>query len=87
MTHVESKLSREVVHATGMHETQGVSNRFSAQHTLACDWTNTSVGQCGGHDASWLTGHLNGAQLWQEKEYIFFKILQKAKGRSQLALA
>lgn len=78
LTHVEGKLSREVVHAAGVHETQGVANGFSAQHTLACDWTNTSIGQCGSHDASWLTGHLNGAQLepenWNdacEKDYVF----------------
>lgn len=70
MTHMEGKLSREVVHATGMHETQGVTDSLSAQHTLACDWTNAPIGQCGSHDASWLTGHLNGAQL-EQKNLVF----------------
>lgn len=52
VTHVERKLSGEVVHPTGMHEAQGVANGFGAQHTLACDWTNTPVGHRGGHDTS-----------------------------------
>lgn len=52
VSHMERKLSGEVIHAAGVHETQGVANGLCAQHTLACDWTNTSVGQRGGHDAS-----------------------------------
>lgn len=70
MTHMEGKLSREVVHATGMHEAQGVTNSLSAQHALACDCTNAPIGQRGSHDTSWLTGHLNGAQL-EQKNLIF----------------
>lgn len=62
-THVEGKLSREVVHAAGMHEAQGVADGLRAQHALACDWTNAPVGQRGRHDASRLTRHLDGAQL------------------------
>lgn len=63
VSHMECKLSGEIIHATGVHEAQGVSNGLCAQDTLVCDWTNTSVGQRGGHDASWLAGHLDGAQL------------------------
>lgn len=49
---MEGKLAREVIHATGMHEAEGVADSFSAQNTLPCDWTNTSIGQCGSHDTS-----------------------------------
>lgn len=62
-THMEGKLSGKVVHAAGMHEAQGVSNRLGAQHMAARDWTNTPIGQCGSHDTSWLTVYLYGAQL------------------------
>lgn len=58
-THVEGKLAGEVVHAAGVHETQGVAHSFGAQHALACDWTNAPVGQRGGHDTSRLAGHLD----------------------------
>lgn len=62
-THMEGELSREVVHAAGVHQTQSVSYRLRAQHTLACDWTETAIGQSGRHDAGALAGHLDGAQL------------------------
>lgn len=52
LTHMEGKLAREVIHATGMHEAEGVADSFSTQNTLPCDWTNTSIGQCGSHDTS-----------------------------------
>lgn len=64
-TDVESELSREVVHAAGMHQTQSVSHRLRAQDALACDWTEAAVGQSGRHDAGALTGHLDGAQLME----------------------
>lgn len=60
-THVESKLSRVVVHPTGVHETQRVSYGFCAQNSLSCDWTDTSVSQCGGHYAAGFTRDLYGA--------------------------
>lgn len=69
-THVEGKLSGKVVHATGMHETQGVANCFGAQNTLACYRTNTPIGQCGSHDTSWLTGYLYRAQLEWKNETV-----------------
>lgn len=62
-THVESELPGEVVHAAGVHETQGVAHRLGAQHALPCDWTEAAVGQSGRHDAGALAGHLDGAQL------------------------
>ncbi len=62
-TYMEGKLSGEVIHAAGVHEAEGVSHGLWAQHTLACDWTEAAVGQCGSHDASALTRDLNGAQL------------------------
>lgn len=62
-TDVESELSREVVHAAGVHQTQSVSHRLGVQHALACDWTEAAVGQSRRHDAGALTGHLDGAQL------------------------
>lgn len=62
-THMEGKLSREVIHATGVHEAQGVADGFAAQHALACDRTNASVGKSGSHHTSGLTVHLDGAQL------------------------
>src|SRR4029434_8299102 len=58
-THVEGELSREVVHATGVHETQGVPHSFGVQHTLACDWTEAAVGQRGSHDTGALARHLD----------------------------
>ncbi len=63
VTHTKSHLAGEVIHATGMHETQSISHGLSAQNTLACDWTDPSVGQSGSHYASRLAGHLNGAEL------------------------
>ena len=62
-TDVEGKLSGEVVHATGMHEAEGVPHRLRAQNTLPCDWTETAIGQRCGHDAGALAGDFNGAQL------------------------
>lgn len=60
---MEGKLSREVIHAAGVHEAEGVSHGLGAQHTLACDWTEAAVGQRGSHDACTLTSYLDGAQL------------------------
>lgn len=62
-TYMEGKLSREIVHATGVHQTQGVPHRLRAQHTLPCDRADTTVSQGGRHDASALARHLNGTQL------------------------
>lgn len=62
-THVESKLAREVVHATGVHEAQCVAHGFRAEHTLARDGAEATVGQCGSHDAGAFAGHLDGAEL------------------------
>lgn len=62
-THMEGELSREVVHAARVHQTQSVPDRLGAQHALACDWTEAAVGQSGRHDAGALAGHLDGAQL------------------------
>lgn len=63
VTHVEGELAREVVHAAGMHEAEGVADGLVAQDALACDRTDAAVGQSGGHDTPGLTVHLNGAQL------------------------
>lgn len=60
---MERKLSREVVHAAGVHETQRVPHGLGAQHTLTSDWTEAAISQGGGHDAGALARHLNGAQL------------------------
>ena len=65
---MEGKLSREVVHATGVHEAQGVPDSSGAQNTLFCDWTDAPVGQGGGHDTCRFTVHLNGAELEGQKE-------------------
>lgn len=48
-THVESKLAREVIHATGMHEAEGVTHCFSTQHALACDGADPTIGKGGCH--------------------------------------
>lgn len=58
---MEGKLSREVVHAAGVHKTQRVPHCLGAQHALTSDWTEAAVSQRGGHDAGALTRHLNGA--------------------------
>lgn len=63
MTYVESKLSGEVVHATGMHQAQCVPHCLRAQHALVGDRANAAIGQCGCHDTGTLTGHLDGAEL------------------------
>lgn len=62
-TYMESKLSREVVHAAGVHQTQGVPHRLGAQHALARDRADAAVCQGGRHDTGALAGHLNGTQL------------------------
>lgn len=51
-THMEGKLAREVVHAAGVHEAEGVAHCFSAQHTLACDGADPAIGQGGCHDTA-----------------------------------
>lgn len=51
-THMESKLAREVVHATGVHKTESVSHSLCTQHVLACDWTDSSVSQSGRYDTA-----------------------------------
>ena len=48
---MEGELAREVVHSTGVHETEGVAHSLSAQNTVPCDWTDSTVCQGGGHDA------------------------------------
>lgn len=62
-THVEGELSREVVHAAGVHEAERVAHRLRAQHALTRDGAEAAVGQRGRHDAGALAGHLDGAQL------------------------
>lgn len=77
-TDVESELSREVVHAAGMHQTQSVSHRLRAQDALACDWTEAAIGKSGCHDAGALTGHLDGAQLMEMDKtgfILFYRLL------------
>lgn len=66
-TYVESKLSGEVVHAAGVHQTQRVSYGLGAQHTLPGDGTEAAVGQGGRHDTGALTRHLDGAELRDEE--------------------
>lgn len=51
-THMEGKLAREVIHATGMHETEGVAHCFSTQNALACDGTDPTIGKGGCHDTA-----------------------------------
>lgn len=75
-THMKSHLAREVIHATGVHETQRVSYCLSAQDALACDWTDPSVGQGGSHYTSWLAGHLDGAKLWPKEDQFMVKAIE-----------
>lgn len=49
---MESKLAREVIHAAGVHEAEGVAHCFSAQHALACDGADPAIGQGGCHDTA-----------------------------------
>lgn len=51
-THMEGELTREVIHAAGVHEAEGVPHGFSAQHALACDGADATVGESGCHDAA-----------------------------------
>lgn len=62
-THMEGKLAREVIHATGMHEAEGVAHSLSTQHTLARDGADAAIGKSGRHDAARLTGDLHRTQL------------------------
>lgn len=62
-THVEGKLAREVIHATGMHQAEGVAHCFSAQHALASNGADPTIGQSGCHDTAGFTSDLHGAQL------------------------
>lgn len=43
LTHVKGKLAGEVIHATGVHETESVADGLGTEHTLACDWTDPSI--------------------------------------------
>lgn len=49
---MEGKLAREVVHAAGMHEAEGVPHGFRAQDALARDGADATVGKSGRHDAA-----------------------------------
>lgn len=51
-THVEGKLAREVIHAAGVHEAEGVAYSFSAQYALSCDGTDPTIGQGSCHDTA-----------------------------------
>lgn len=51
-THMEGELAREVIHAAGVHEAEGVPHGFSTQHALACDGADATVGESGCHDAA-----------------------------------
>lgn len=64
-THMEGKLAREVVHAAGVHEAEGVAHGFRAQHALSSDGADPTIGQGGCHDTARFTGHLHRAQLWR----------------------
>lgn len=74
VTYMESKPSREVVHATGVHQTQRVLHRLLTQHTLTCDWADATICQGGCHDTGALASHLNGAQLEVETEEQFYDL-------------
>lgn len=67
---MEGELAREVIHATGVHEAERVTYGLGAEHALACDGAEPTIGQSGGHDTGALTGHLDGAQLWAWLENI-----------------
>jgi hypothetical protein len=49
---MEGKLAREVIHATGMHEAEGVAHGLGAQHALPCDRADAAIGQSGRHDTA-----------------------------------
>ena len=49
---MEGELAREVIHAAGVHEAEGVPHSFSTQHALACDGADATVGESGCHDAA-----------------------------------
>lgn len=68
---MESKLSREIIHSAGVHETQGVPHGLWGQHALACDWADATIGQGGCHDASTFAGHFNGAQLKRGEPFLY----------------
>ena len=60
---MESKLSWEVVHAAGVHQTQCVPHRLGGQHALTRDRADAAISQGGCHDTGALAGHLDGAEL------------------------
>lgn len=51
-THVEGELAREVIHATGVHEAEGVAHGFRTQHALPCDGADAAIGKSGRHDTA-----------------------------------
>lgn len=66
-THMEGELAREVIHATGMHEAEGVPHGFSTQDALAGDGADAAVGKSGCHDAAGFAGDLHRTQLWKRE--------------------
>lgn len=63
-THMEGELAREVIHAAGMHEAEGVPHGFSTQDTLAGDGADAAVGKSGCHDAAGFAVDLHRTQLY-----------------------
>lgn len=49
---MEGKLAREVIHATGVHEAEGVAHGFRTQHALPCDGADAAIGKSGRHDTA-----------------------------------
>lgn len=63
VTHVESKLPGEVIHAAGVHQAQRVPNGFRAQDALPSDRAETAIRQRCSHHTSRFTRDFDGAQL------------------------
>lgn len=49
---MKGELAREVVHAAGVHEAEGVPHGLGTQDALACDRADATVGKGGCHDAA-----------------------------------
>lgn len=74
---MEGELAGEVIHAAGVHETQGAAHGFGAQHALARGGADAPVGQRGGHEASGVAGHLDGTELQEEMRRVQVALLCK----------
>ena len=64
--YLEGELARVVVHATGMHQRQGVAHRGTVEYLLVRDRTDPAISERSTYHRSRLASDFHGTQLKTE---------------------